>query len=188
MRAFGKTVYRRVEWLELRLDAERPAIDARIPVEGVFLGEGCLEEIAAFRPDLGRAVVRGRFARGDRCFGSRHDGRLVSVTWISTRIARIDYLGLAVRLPPRTAYDYDRWTAPALRGLRIAPAAVSQLSLALAAEGFEILTAVVLRENGAGLANVQRIGFRPVATIGWVGVGPLRRRFRRPAEPRGRQA
>jgi hypothetical protein len=178
--ALAHTVYRRLEWLELPLTVDRPVLEARVPLEFGFLEVGHAHEIAALRLEIDASEARERFARGDRCFGSRCDGELVSITWISTAVARIDYLGLALRLPPGTAYQYDRWTQPARRGLRIAPASGSHLQRALEGEGFGILAAAVLAENRAAMANALRVGLRPAATIGWVGIGPLRRSFRRP--------
>jgi hypothetical protein len=179
MRALGRTVYRRLEWMERPLHPVRPPLDALVPVTDGFLGSADAAEIARLRPSLGTSGVAERFARGDRCFGSRHEGRLVSLTWISAGAARIEYLGLALTLPPGTAFQYDRWTDPAMRGLRIAPSSGSRLCSALAAEGYRLLTCCVLRENAASMANAHRGGYREVGTIGWIGIGPLRRAFRR---------
>lgn len=150
-----------------------------MPLELGFLDADRAEEIASFRPDSGVADVRERFERGDRCYGSRCDGALVSITWIATGVARIDYLDLALSLPPEIAYQYDRWTHPERRGVRIAPASGSQLHRQLAAEGFRTLAATVLAENRPAKANALRVGLRPVATIGWVGIRPFKRPFRR---------
>jgi hypothetical protein len=179
MRLLGRTVYRRLEWMERPLDPVQQPHEASVPLTDGFLDVGDAEEIARVRPGLGLAAVRARFARGDRCFGSRHDGRLVSLTWVSRGVARIEYLDLACVLPPRTAFQYDRWTDPAQRGLRIAPSSGSRLSRTLAAEGDRLLTCCVLRENEAAVANARRAGYRTVGTVGWVGIGPVRRAFRR---------
>jgi hypothetical protein len=93
-------------------------------------------------------------------------------------VARIDYLGLAVRLGSGVAYHYDRWTDPRLRGLRIAGGSGVALCEALAAEGIRVVTAAIHPENTPGMANARRAGYEVVGTIGWVGVGRLRRPFR----------
>ena len=181
MRAFGRTVYRRLEWLELSLDVEQREIEARVPLTAGFLDAASAEELAAFHPELGRSAVNERFARGDRCFGSRYEGRLASASWLSTGTARVEYLRLAVKLPPRTVYHHDRFTDPSLRGLRIAPATGVRLCRALAEEGFVTIVAAVLRENAVAMENALRVGMRQTATIGWVGIGPARHAFRRPS-------
>jgi hypothetical protein len=179
MRALGRTVYRRVEWMERPLQPVLPPIHALVTVSHGFLDGADAAEIAGLRPPTGDNGIAGRFARGDRCFGTRHDGRLVSLTWISMDVARIEYLGLAYVLPPGTAFQYERWTDPRLRGRRIAPASGSRLCRELASEGYALLVGCVLRENEAAMANALRAGFRSTGTIGWVRVGPLRRPFRR---------
>jgi hypothetical protein len=178
-RVLGRTVYRRLEWLELRLDGPLDQIEPLVPLVSRFLEPGDAGEIAALRPDLGNAGVLARFANDDRCFGSRHDGRLVSLIWISASVARIEYLELGVALAAGTAYWYDSWTDPAMRGLQVASSCGLRSCRALAAEGFRISAAAVSPENRAGMANVCKMGFEPVATVGWVGVGPVRRPFRR---------
>jgi hypothetical protein len=183
MRVLGRSVYRRLEWLELPLRDPLPRVDALVPLEVAFLGGDDTDEIAALRREIGSLEILARFARGDRCFGARHDGKLVSVSWIATGVARIDYLGLAVTLPPGTAYRYDLWTDPRMRNLRIAPAVGSRLSRLLAGEGIDTLVAAVLTENRAGMANVLRLGYRRAGLVGRVGIGPVRRGFRR--SPRG---
>ncbi len=42
-----------------------------------------------------------------------------------------------------------------------------------------MLAAAVLAENRVAMENAIRVGFRPAATIGWIGIGPLRRSFRK---------
>ena len=181
MRVLGKTCYRRLEWLELRLREPLPEIEACVPLDVGFIGEAGTEEIAALHPGIGSSGIRARFARGDRCFGARHDGRLVSISWIATGVAPIDYLGLAVTLPAGTAYHYDRWTDPRLRGLRIAPATGSRLCRVLVGEGIDTMAAAVLTENRAAMRNALGFGVRPAGIVGWVGIGPVRRAFRRPS-------
>jgi hypothetical protein len=53
----------------------------------------------------------------------------------------------------------------------------------MAQEGFTISAAAVSPENTAGMANVRKMRFEPVATLGWFGIGPVRRHFRRPHAP-----
>jgi hypothetical protein len=179
IRVLGRTVYRRLEWLELRIDGPLPDIEPLVPLASCFLGEADVGEMAALRPDLGSVGILARLANDDRCFGTRHDGRLVSMIWISTGVARIEYLALVMTLPAGTAYWYDSWTDPSMRGLRVASSCGVRSCRAIAAEGFRVSAAAVSAENEAGMANVHAMGFRPVATLGWFGVGSVRRSFRR---------
>ena len=178
-RVLGRTFYRRVVWFELRLDEAPTGVEPLVRIESCFLSEADVGEITAFRPDLGRDRVLARFSRGDRCFGSRHEARLVSTIWISSGVARIAYLGREEALPPDTAYWYDTWTDGSMRGLRVASSCGLRSCRALAAEGFRVSVGDVLPENRAGMANALSMGMRPVATIGWIRIGPVRRQFRR---------
>ena len=180
MRGLGMTFYRRLEWYERRFGVDIPLVEAGVPLEPGFLDLETALGWTSVHPHLDAAEVRKRFARGDRCHGSRYDGRLVTASWISTGTARIDYLGLTLTLPADAFYHYDRYTVPDLRGLHIAPATGSHLGRALAAEGLTMLTCTVLQENVSALQNVLGFDMHRTATIGWFGIGPLHRTFRRP--------
>jgi hypothetical protein len=108
MRALGRTVYRRLLWMELRLDAPFPSTVARVPLETGFLEPAHADAIAALRGDLSVGAVAARLAAGERCYGAWHDRRLVSCRWVSAGVARIEYLGLARRLPADAVYHYER--------------------------------------------------------------------------------
>lgn len=179
MRVLGRTVYRRLVWMEMDLRHDRPLLETDVPLDFSFLALDDIVEIAAFRPNLGVPGVRARFARGDRCFCARHDGRIVSLSWIATNMAPIEYLGARCALPPGAIYHFDRYTDPALRGRGIAPATGSRLCRALAEEGFDTFTTAVHSENRIALRHALRFGLRPVGTVGWVGAGRFRTYFRR---------
>ena len=174
------TVYRRLEWYEREFGLDFPLRQAGVPLECGFLDRDEALEWCAVHPLLDPATVRKRFARGDRCHGSRYDGRRVTASWISTGTARIDYLGITVPLPDDAYYHYDRYTVPELRGLRIAPATGQHLARAMAVEGRTRMTCAVLQENTSALRNVLGFDMHRTATLGWVGIGPLHRTFRRP--------
>lgn len=184
MRVLGRTFYRRLIWMELPLDQMPPAIEACVPLEFGFLGEGDIPEIAAFRPDLRPPDLAARFARGDRCFGARRAGRLVSASWVATGAAPVEYLAVAPRLPRDTAYFYDRYTDARTRGLRVAPAAGSALCRMLADEGIVKVTAAVHPDNAIAMAHAVRLGLRPVGCVGSLRIGSIRRSFGRPLSDR----
>ena len=124
--------------------------------------------------------MKERLRRGDRCFGARSDGHLASTSWIATDWAPMEYLGVAWKLPAGTSFLYDRYTPPAMRGLRIAPATAAALTRVLEEEGVRTVTAAVHPDNAAGLAHGARYGLKPVGRIGSIRIGGLRRWFRRP--------
>jgi hypothetical protein len=70
-----------------------------------------------------------------------------------------------------------------MRALQVASGCGVRSGYAMAQEGFIISAAAVSPENTAGKANVRKMRFEPVATLGWFGIGPFRRHFRRPHNP-----
>ena len=179
--ALARTVYRRLEWWERPFGANiPPLVEAGVPLEYDFLDLDAALEWTAVHPDLDPDTVRERFARGDRCHGSRYEGRQVTVSWASTGTARVDWLDLVVPLPAEVFYHYDRYTVPDLRGLRIAPSSGSRLCRAMADEGHTTLSCTVWPENPSALQNVVGFDMVKTGTLGWYGIGPLKRTFRHP--------
>ena len=178
MRILGRTIYRRLIWMERTNDPLSPQIEAFVPTEFGFLGEPDIEEILALRPGTGEQT-RARFSRGDRCLGARSADGLVSLVWYSTGVAHVDYLALILPLRPNLAYSYDLWTDPRVRGLHIAPALGSRLRHVLAAEGIDTSACAALRENRPAITTLLRVGYRPVGTIGRIGAGKVVRTFQR---------
>jgi hypothetical protein len=179
MRGLGRTVYRRLVWMEMDLRRDGRVFQTDAPLEFSFLAQDDVKEIAAFRPGLGIARIRARFARGDRCYCARYDGRIASLSWIASGEAPIEYLQARRALEPGAVYCYDRYTNPAMRGHGIAPVTGSRVCRMLADEGFQTFAAVVHPENRAAMRHALRLGLRPVATVGWAGPRRLRRFFRR---------
>jgi hypothetical protein len=93
MRALGLTVYRRLEWFPRKLGVDIPLFEPGVPIEYGFLDLDAAMEWTAMHPHLDAAEVHRRFARGD---GSRHEGRLVSVSLVSTGHGVIENLGITV--------------------------------------------------------------------------------------------
>lgn len=176
-RVLGRTVYRRLDWFELELAHAPRRIEADIPLVVSFLGPADVDTILATRDDLTRAVVQARFDRGDRCYGAWSGSTLACHGWLSTGVARIDYLQLALRLSPTTVYSYDRWTLPALRGLHVASTTSALLYRGRIAEGITRATAAIHPDNPSALTSSRRAGFSRVGTVGWVGLPGLRRPF-----------
>jgi RimJ/RimL family protein N-acetyltransferase len=177
MRVLGDTVYRRLRLVELPLQPPSPAAPAPAELSFGFLAP---EELADYEALHGeRVTARERLAAGERCFVARHEGRLVSTRWLAFGSARIDYLDRRLELGDRDVYLSETYTDPAVRGRGYSSAAGAAYARLLAAEGYARVVAAVLPENHQGRRAYEKAGYRPVGTIGWLGVGPLRRPFGR---------
>ena len=176
-------VYRRLFLLERMLDAPIP--DWPLP-EGVrveTLGPGGLAAYAALRPGQGRVTCESRWARGDWCFATWRDGAIVGALWVAARRASIDYLGQRLRLDAEEVYSYDLYTAPEARGLGLTRASRPFHLGRLRDLGYRRLLGSVSPDNAAARAVQEAVGFRRIALVGFVGVGPWRRHFCRMVGP-----
>jgi ribosomal protein S18 acetylase RimI-like enzyme len=185
IRLLGESVYRRAWLLERPLDEPVPAIEPRLPVVIGALGDDECDAYRAFRPETPEAELHRRFRAGDGCFVARHQGRIVCANWWATGSAWNHFLGRTLELEDGEAYVYDSWTLPALRGNALAPALAVALLAHLRAAGYRRVLTVVSPENAANLRARAKSGYRPCGTVGWVGLGPWRRHFRRRRPPRG---
>lgn len=153
-----KLGYHRIIFFEAPLNPPAPSPPAGVPLEFGFLGREALDELAAFRPDLPRAELERRFDREERCFAARSGGEIVCLYWVHRNTVRLAEVGYEIVVPEDAVYVSDAFTAPGLRGRRIAPALSRELKNRLAAEGTERWVSYVLGGNAAGLVNVERGG------------------------------
>ena len=160
-------LYRRLELVELSLDPPPALRETLLALEYGFLADTDDED------------ARARLERGDRFFAAREDDTIVSSRWIAEGRAFVGYLESWLELEPGEVYLSEAFTVPALRGHGVAGAVGSRLAHALAGEGYRRILAGVLRENHAGTRAYEKVGYRRVGRIGYVGVGRWRRHYRR---------
>jgi RimJ/RimL family protein N-acetyltransferase len=158
-------LYRRLELVELGLRPPPALRDTPLALDFGYLDE--------------HEDVRARLERGDRCWVAREAGTIVSSRWISAGRAHVAYLDTWLDLDRDEVYLSETYTDPARRGHGVSGAAGTRLAHALAGEGCRRIVAGVLRENDAGNRAYEKAGYRRVGRIGYVGIGPWRREFRR---------
>jgi hypothetical protein len=170
-------LYRRLVLLENRFDEALPdlPLPSGFEVRGLTPDEA--PAYAAFRPDQGRGECARRLAAGHWCFATWHDGAIVSAAWVARGRGRIDYLEQDIVLAADEVYTYDLFTAPAARGHRITVAARVFHMRFLREQGYRRVLAAYAPQNRPVAALRKALGSRPVGWIGYVGVGPWRRRF-----------
>jgi GNAT superfamily N-acetyltransferase len=185
----ARTLYRRMLLIEHRLDAPPVSLTATVPVSIERLAAADVDAYLRFRPDADRAEIARRLRDGQVCFVARHDGRIVSAAWGATGRASIEYLALELPLAPDEAYLYDSFTLPEHRGRNIPAVRGIHEADHFRQAGYERLLAAVLPESTPALRHARKAGWVPIGRMGYLGIGPWRRRFLRMrpgARPPGR--
>lgn len=77
-----------------------------------------------------------------------------------------------LELPEGTVCLEDSMTAPVYRGLAVGPVAWSQIGGILAGEGVGAMVTKIDRDNVASRRAVQKIGFKEIASMTHVRIGP----------------
>ena len=176
----GEIGYRRLLLLERPLAQPISDFTPGLPVRIDTLKESEVRDYLAFRPETGHLRIMEALQSGQTCFVARHESRIVSAGWIAGRRARIDYLGCELELAANEAYLFDAFTLPAYRGQGIAPALCLQQLRHLRQAGYGRAIRGTVPENKSALHAHAKSGFRPVALMGTLRIGPWRKNIRRP--------
>lgn len=193
----GETCYRRLLLLEIPLDRPPSGLRARKRVQYDLLSgepDEAVEEFLRFRISDAedafhfRAMSREqpeqrihrRLAARHRCFVARHDGRIVSASWIAEGLGFVDYLECDLVVGPETVYIYDTYTLPSFRGNNISPAMTVDIMRGLREEGFDRLISATAPENKANLRSRKKVGFRVCGKLGFYGALGWKHHFCRP--------
>ena len=116
--------------------------------------------------------------RGSGCHAAWHAGEIVSATWWHPGEAWIEDLDRRFLLGAGDVYLYDTWTIPRLRGCNITPARSFLTMRELRGQGFQRVVAFVLPENRpVHRVALEKLGWRPFGTAGFVRIGPVRIEF-----------
>jgi hypothetical protein len=165
--------YHRVVFFEAPLAPLAPPPPAGVPLEFGFLERAALDEIAAFRQDVQRTELEQRFELGERCFVARFGGEIVCAYWVHRHNVRLAEIGYELVVPDNAVYVGDSFTAPGMRGQRIAPALSRELKNRLVAEGVERWVSYVLGGNAVGVINAERGGSRETSRVAAFKLGSL---------------
>ena len=164
--------FRRLYLLRRPLSAPIADCEASLPVTIEWLAAEDADAYRGFREQpQGFEPVR-RLAAGDRCLVARHDGRIVGAMWGSTTRARSDYLGRNLPLAAGEAFQFNAYTAPAVRGMGVAPALSVAWLRHLRDEGCSTALRLTLPENAAALRAHAKAGYRIVAIVRSLRLGP----------------
>jgi len=137
-----------------------PVYRAQIDVDFRVLTKGDVNAYVQFRPKHGREDFERRLARGDRCFASWHEGRIVDAGWAATGAVFVPYLGRFMLLEPGDIYSYGAYTLPDYRVYGLYMARNSYTARRNQKEGFRRTIALVAPENYSACGGTTRF---PVA-------------------------
>ncbi|CAG1000766.1 hypothetical protein BURK1_02836 [Burkholderiales bacterium] len=171
--------YRRVLLLGRPLDEPIPDVAPTLPIEIAVLNDGEIDDYLAFRPESGRASVSRQLASGWTCFVVRHENRIVSACWAPRPPYRSSYLECDMPVADGDAYLTDAWTLAAYRGRSIAHLLCLYQLRHYRALGYARALRGTVPENRSALRAHAKSGFRPIAMLGRVRLGPWRHHFRR---------
>jgi hypothetical protein len=157
------TVYRRMLCLVYPLQGRSiPVYRSQIDVDFRVLTKSDVNAYVQFRPKHGREDFERRLARGDRCFASWHEGRIVDAGWAATGAVFVPYLGRYILLEPGDIYSYGAYTLPDYRGYGLYMSRNSYTARRNQKEGFERSVALVAPENYAAWLILTRSGLETI--------------------------
>lgn len=180
MKLIAELGYRRTALLERPLDEpipDGPKVDG---VEFAQIGADRLDEYLAYRTGSERDAVAALFADGAQCHVLRRHGEIVSSCWATEHPRPSNYIRMAVPMEPGDVYMTDAWTHADHRGHAYAHILCLHQLRVFRDRGCRRAIRLTIPENVSALRAHAKSGFRPVAIVGSVRVGPWQRSFRRP--------
>ena len=133
--------------------------------------ESDVKELVSLRPEYAADEILSRLRRGEECYLSVVDERIVSMRWTCTGEARLRYLGLSLPLGPDEVCDYELFTTPAYRRRAVRRPAYDLLNRRCSERGLHSRVNCVI----PGRKPFGRDNPFSVATIRTVGLGPFRK-------------
>jgi hypothetical protein len=149
---------------EVHMILELPPPESSLqPPSGVRFGEVDRDAVLAHPRRYASYGIDAhiRLDRGDRCFASEIDGRVIFRMWVSTNEGFIRQRSARLGALDRPAYVYDSFTDPAWRGRAIRGASLRWLAGVLAADAERIVLSVD-GDNIASIRAAQKAGFRSI--------------------------
>jgi len=171
--------YRRILLLERLLDEPIADPAPALPVEFAMLGEHEIDNYLALRPDADPAQVADQLATGGTCATLRHEGRIVSACWSAAPPYWSRYLERSMPVEPGDVYLTDAWTDARYRGRALAHALCLHQLHRFRASGFRRAVRGTIPENSSALRVHAKSGFRPIAMLVRIRIGPWRWHSRR---------
>jgi RimJ/RimL family protein N-acetyltransferase len=133
-------------------------------------------DLAGYDPQVGwqsaedfRRCADERFARSEMLFSISVDQKLAHYGWLiyPTRMITIPEVGQSYELPEDSAYLYDFFTHPAFRKRGMYQASLQRILVHLSSQQCTAAYIGVAPSNVPSCRAIEKLGFQPVATLGY---------------------
>ncbi len=112
--------------------------------------------------------------RGDRCYGIKKDGKLVSSIWYST--AFIESYGVRIKLKPNEAFLYSLFTEKEYRNQSLATNLCDKVHNILNSKGIDTFYAISMKEGEEALRFKEKLLGQQIGL--YMHVRPLKKSFK----------
>jgi GNAT superfamily N-acetyltransferase len=136
---------------------------------------------------LDEAVLRTRFARGDRAVLASMSGRPAGIAFCARGPVEAPELGRILQLSKYDAYIHSVYVAAAARGRSVAPAMLEYLTRELRATDAYRSWALIAADNQASLRAFQKAAFTPVCDVIHARMATVDRLIVRPPDPEAKE-
>jgi ribosomal protein S18 acetylase RimI-like enzyme len=175
-KVLGESVYRRLQFTELRFDEVGPATLG--DHELVKLDQSSFAGYLKVRTDLDEHKIDERLRRGDECYAIFVDGEIAQTCWLAARgSARVGYLDCEIRLGARDVYVYEFLVHPVYRRRKLFPAALSRLVVEYRRRGYERIVWAWMPENARAVSVARHWPFRSLGMLGYWKIAGFRKYF-----------
>lgn len=163
----------RCEAILYAVDLERdlPDVSLDVPLEVRELSPSEVHRYIALRRDEDVEEVLARLRDGHACFAIWDGDRIAGCVWARFDQMWVSEISKSMPLPPGEVYGYDSYTDPEYRARGAASMRAVTLIRHVKRAGYRRLVAYVMRENTAGRAAVEKLGFVRTGRIRWLHVG-----------------
>jgi hypothetical protein len=174
VKLLAATCYARLTLLERTLDEPLPDLSNPLGLAFGLLTPADAEEYAELVPGASAEQMRVRLQAGDLCFATRHQARLVGVSWAVSRSLRVPYLRGTLRVRSGDALVEGAFVTPAMRGQQVSTLGGAYRLRRLREAGYRRALALILPENTAAFGPPETLGYHRIGTAYGVGPGSCR--------------
>jgi hypothetical protein len=149
----GSTPAGRAGFEFLHLTQESPADEPIVERAMVLAGE----------PE---GLTRARLNRGDECFGWTHEGKLVSLGWVTYSDRSVGPVKLLDK--PGRAFLYNFHTLEPFRGQNLYPDLIARMRSVLCSHGIADFVIDVSVDNRSSVRGIEKAGFSQIGEVSYV--------------------